>query len=86
MLKPNKPMHYAGAANGIKVICIFPPPGSLKFGEGVDGNGKTWRWEFHPWMGPTFTRKDGKFLRNQPGESSPAWAVFEAWLKEQGRD
>jgi hypothetical protein len=26
------------------VICLYPPPGSIKFGEGTDRNGKLWKW------------------------------------------
>jgi len=69
--------------SGVKVLCIFPPPGSLRFGEGKDKNGKLWRWEFHEYMGPSFLRKDGEPLVNQPGEKSPAWDVFNEWYRAQ---
>ena len=65
-----------------EVICIFPPPGSIRFGEGRDERGKLWRWEFTEWMGPMFLRKDGEFMERQPGEKSPAWDVFEKWRKK----
>jgi hypothetical protein len=71
----------------VKVVCVFPPPGSLHFGEGVDRNGKIWRWEFHEWMGPSFLRKDWEtFLKRQPGEGSPAWEVFNKWLAERSAE
>ena len=49
--------------------------------EGQSHGGK-WRWEFHHYLGPTFLRKDGEPLTNQPGEHSPAWPHFERWLVE----
>jgi hypothetical protein len=62
------------------LICIFPPPGSLKFGEGPDRFGKVWRWEFHEYLGPGFLRKNGELLKNQPSENSPAWDPFYDWF------
>jgi hypothetical protein len=51
-------------------------------GEGVDINGRTWRWEFSRQFGPTFLDKDGDPLRVQPAEKSPAWRVFNRWYDE----
>ena len=62
-----------------ELVCIFPPPGSLKFAEGKDINGKVWRWEFHDYLGPGFLRKDGELLKDQPKENSPAWDPFYDW-------
>jgi hypothetical protein len=44
--------------------------------------GKTWRWEFHNYLGPTFLRKDGEMLKNQPSERHPVWDKFNEWLTE----
>ena len=52
-----------------------------RLGEGVDKNGKTWKFEMWNQFGPQFLRKDGVPLKNQPGEDSPAWDVFEEWEK-----
>ena len=75
------PTRPAASKRRREVICIFPPPGSILRGEGRDQRGKLWRWEFTEWMGPTFLRKDGEFMKRQPGEKSPAWSVFEKWHK-----
>ena len=45
--------------------------------------GKVWRWDFHWFCGPTFLRKDGEPLKNQPGERHPVWDKFAEWLKTQ---
>ena len=46
-------------------------------GEGIDRNGKLWRWSFNPRFGPLFLRKDGEPLKNQPmTENHPAWDAF----------
>ena len=50
-------------------------------GEGAY-KGKLYRWEFSEMFGPTFLRKDGEFLKNQPGPKSYAWKAFEEWLNE----
>lgn len=45
--------------------------------------GKTWRWEFHDYLGPTFLKADWDTpLVRQPGEKHPVWDHFDAWLKE----
>jgi hypothetical protein len=67
---------------GIRVVCVFPPPGSVRFGEATDHRGKVWRWEFHEWMGPSFLRKDGELLARQPGPKSPAWELFYRWQRD----
>jgi len=52
-------------------------------GEGKDINGKLWRWDFNPYFGPLFLRKDDKPLKYQPeGSKHPAWKPFETWLKK----
>lgn len=48
--------------------------------------GKTWRWEFHHYLGPTFLRADGEPLVNQPGENHPVWDRFDEWLKDYESD
>ena len=52
------------------------------FGEGTDETGKRWRWEFNPWFGPLFLRKDGEPFVNQPGEDSKAWDVVDKWMQK----
>ena len=49
------------------------------YGAGEDINGKYWRWDFNPYFGPTFLRKDGEFMMQQPSNHSPAWNVFQKW-------
>lgn len=43
---------------------------------------RTWRWEFHEYLGPTFLDHRGEPLKRQPPEGSPVWPVFNAWLQE----
>ena len=53
---------------------------AIFFGSGKDVNGKMWKWEFAPYFGPLFLRKNGVPLKNQPGhEDHPAWEPFERW-------
>ena len=57
------------------------------FGEGLDGCGRTWRWEFSPLFGPTFLRKDDYPLKRQPDRPlHPAWLVFNKWYEEHWHD
>ena len=52
-------------------------------GEGRDSSGKLWKWEFNPYFGPLFLRKDGEPLISQPvGEDHIVWPVFEKWHNE----
>lgn len=55
-------------------------------GDGVDYNGRTWRWEFSRLFGPLFVDQRGSPLRVQPGERSPAWKVFERWYEKWRAD
>lgn len=48
-------------------------------------NGRTYYWDFHPYLGPTFTKKDGEMLKNQPSEKHPVWVAFAAWHEEYER-
>lgn len=52
-------------------------------GEGVDINGRKWRWEFSSQFGPLFVDPRGNPLKVQPGEKSPAWPVFNRWLDQR---
>lgn len=51
----------------------------------VDGEGsavvrgRTWRWEFHEYLGPTFVNKKGQSI-DYPPEGSPVWDAFNDWL------
>jgi hypothetical protein len=41
-----------------------------------------WRWEFNPWFGPLFLKKNDEPKKKQPiGKKHPAWEPFEKWLK-----
>lgn len=61
-------------------LCYF----GEAIGEGVDINGRMWRWEFSKQFGPVFVDKThGDPLYVQPAENSPAWPVFELWLAER---
>lgn len=44
-------------------------------------NGRTWRWDFHDYCGPTFLRKDGEPMRRFPSENNPVWDAFSEWHK-----
>ena len=49
--------------------------------------GKTWRWEFHDYLGPTFLKADWETpLVNQPSEKHPVWDRFDEWLKDYQSD
>jgi hypothetical protein len=48
-------------------------------GRGTDINGRTWRWEFSRQFGPLFVNPQGKPLKAQPAENSPAWGAFNKW-------
>jgi len=44
-------------------------------------NGRTYRWEFHDYLGPTFLCADWETpLKRQPGEHHPIWEKFGEWL------
>lgn len=61
-------------------ICCLP----TDFGEGVDRNGRLWRWEFSEMFGPLFVDKKGDPLRVQPiSEKHAAWQPFEHWLADR---
>ena len=46
-------------------------------------NGRTYRWEFHDYLGPTFLKADWDTpLVRQPGEKHPVWDAFDKWLVE----
>lgn len=74
-------MPYCTSINCQSWGCDYCPKCShyMREAEGVDKNGKTWRWEFHNYCGPVFLRKDGQPLKRHPGEHSPAWDVFNKW-------
>jgi len=44
-------------------------------------SGRTWRWDFHDYLGPTFVDRHGNMLKRQPGENHPIWKPFAAWVK-----
>lgn len=45
----------------------------------VDGKGRRWRFEVHPYCGPMILRSDGEPASVQPGDRSPFWPAFERW-------
>lgn len=72
------------------------PDGSRGFVDYADGWGsarigsRVYHWEMHWYCGPTFLRKDGEPLANQPGEHHPVWKPFykwhRRWLKKNPRE
>jgi hypothetical protein len=53
-------------------------------GSGRDVAGKTWHWEYHSYLGPTFTNKRGDVLKNQPMRANHrAWKPFQEWLNHK---
>ena len=65
--------------------CVKCSHGIFK-GSGIDKNGKEWRWEFNPYFGPLWIRKDGEQFKNQYfSEKHPAWKPFEKWLKKHNK-
>lgn len=48
-------------------------------------NGRTWRWEFHEYLGPGWLRKDGEPRKCQCPTSKAVWAAFEKWHKNYRR-
>jgi hypothetical protein len=54
--------------------------------EVVDKNGKTWKFDVHPYYGaPSVLRKDGKDRKRQPGTKSPFWEAFTEWYDSYKR-
>jgi len=47
-------------------------------------NGKTYTFDWHSYMGPTFLKKNGDPLACFPTMRHPVWPAFELWMK-QGR-
>lgn len=68
-------------AYGVRVCCFHDADGESRCGR--------WRWEFSKMFGPTFVRKNGEPLKNQPEprepprHQHPAWVAFEEWLSER---
>lgn len=61
------------------IICLSS--NAQHIGCGRDRLGKMWHWEFHSYLGPTFTDKKGNILKNQPMRPNHrAWKPFEEWL------
>jgi len=58
------------------VVCISDTTGKAKV------NGRWWHWEFHHYLGPSFTDKDGEPLRKSPPENHPVWQAFGEWFKK----
>jgi hypothetical protein len=49
--------------------------------EVIDKNGKTWKFQMHPYCGPSVLRKDGRDRKHNPGPKSPFWDAFNIWYK-----
>lgn len=47
-------------------------------------NGRVYYFDWHKYLGPTFTRKDGEPLKRYPSERHQLWPAFNAW-HSQGR-
>lgn len=57
-------------------ICTF----TTHTAEGMDRNGRLWRWDFSPEFGPLFLDHKGVPLKVQPiAEKHPAWVPFNEW-------
>jgi len=50
----------------------------------IDGTGKKWLFEDHPYCGPVVLGKNGNPLENQPPESSSFWVAVQHWY-DQGK-
>lgn len=50
----------------------------------IDGKGKKWHFEDHPFCGPVVIGKNGDPLETQPEESSPFWKAVQLWY-DQGK-
>lgn len=46
--------------------------------------GRIYRFTWHPYMGPTFERKDGEPRHHFPSQRNPMWSDFTLW-DHQGR-
>lgn len=66
-------------AYGIR-LCTMTP----EAGEGMDRNGRMWRWHFGENVGPLFVDHRGEPLEVQPiKENHPAWEPFNKWLESR---
>jgi len=48
----------------------------------TDAKGKEWRFEDHPYCGPSVVDKHDMPLDNQPSEKSPFWTAINLWLAQ----
>jgi hypothetical protein len=49
----------------------------------VDGKGKLWSFEMHPYCGPmVLTNKTGEPMDPQPPEKSPFWRAVSFWAQQ----
>lgn len=48
----------------------------------VAHNGRTYRFEWHTYLGPTFLKKDGEPLEVYPSERHPVWPAFNLWTAQ----
>jgi hypothetical protein len=63
---------------GSAIICDSGP--TLKI---VDGKGKLWHFEMHPYCGPgVLTPKTGEVMDPQPNEKSPFWSAVTHWAQQ----
>lgn len=52
----------------------------------IDGKGKKWRFEDHPYCGPVvLTGKTGEISENQPPERSAFWDAVNLWYSQGKR-
>lgn len=48
--------------------------------------GREYRWEMHPYCGPSVLNKDGSERKRAPGEKHPFWkAVEDYYAKVEGK-
>lgn len=50
----------------------------------IDGKGRSWHFEDHPYCGPAVTGRKGNIKDKQPPESSPFWDAV-SWWCQQGK-
>lgn len=44
-------------------------------------NGRTWRWEYHDYLGINFVDKRGNGIK-EPNEKHPVWDIIDKWIKD----
>ncbi|MCP4553281.1 MAG: hypothetical protein GY834_14850 [Bacteroidetes bacterium] len=87
-IKTNLDLHACSSTNCDSEGCDYCAECSHAeyYATGEDKNKKMWYWFFNPRHGPTFCNPVGTPYKRQPAEKSDAWAVFEAWYKDNFKE